>query len=60
LKKSSLRAILQTSGQCGQRLGRVLPLLHAQTTAVGTGAGSVGILHGETMVDELKLFIKAG
>jgi imidazolonepropionase-like amidohydrolase len=30
------------------------------TTAVGTGAGSVGILHGESMVEELKLFLKAG
>jgi imidazolonepropionase-like amidohydrolase len=30
------------------------------TTAVGTGAGSVGILHGESMTEEMKLFIKAG
>ncbi len=30
------------------------------TTAVGTGAGSVGILHGESMVEEMKLLIKAG
>jgi imidazolonepropionase-like amidohydrolase len=30
------------------------------TTAMGTGAGSVGILHGESMVEEMKLFIKAG
>ena len=30
------------------------------TTAVGTGAGSGGILHGESMVEEMKLFIKAG
>jgi imidazolonepropionase-like amidohydrolase len=29
-------------------------------TAVGTGAGNVGILHGESMVEEMKLFIKAG
>jgi imidazolonepropionase-like amidohydrolase len=29
-------------------------------TAVGTGAGSIGILHGESMVEEIKLFIKAG
>ena len=29
-------------------------------TAVGTGAGSIGILHGESMVEELKLFIKGG
>ncbi|MDH5525670.1 MAG: amidohydrolase family protein, partial [Desulfobulbaceae bacterium] len=29
-------------------------------TAVGTGAGSEGILHGESMVEEMKLFIKAG
>ena len=28
--------------------------------AVGTGAGSVGILHGESLVEEMKLFIKAG
>ncbi len=30
------------------------------TTAMGTGAGSVGILHGEAMVEEMKLFVKAG
>ncbi|MBU0682036.1 MAG: amidohydrolase [Proteobacteria bacterium] len=30
------------------------------TTALGTGAGSVGILHGESMVEEVKLFIQAG
>lgn len=30
------------------------------TTAAGTGAGSIGILHGESMVEEMKLFIKAG
>lgn len=30
------------------------------TTAVGSGAGSVGILHGESMVEEMKLFLKAG
>jgi len=30
------------------------------TTAVGTGAGGVGILHGESMVEEMKLFIRAG
>ena len=30
------------------------------TTALGTGAGSVGILHGESMVEEMRLFIKAG
>ena len=29
-------------------------------TAMGTGAGSVGILHGESMAEEIKLFIKAG
>lgn len=29
-------------------------------TAVGTGAGSPGILHGESVVEEIKLFIKAG
>jgi imidazolonepropionase-like amidohydrolase len=28
--------------------------------AIGTGAGGVGILHGESMVEEMKLFIKAG
>lgn len=28
--------------------------------AVGTDAGCIGVLHGESMVDELKLFIKAG
>ncbi len=30
------------------------------TTAVGTGAGSIGILHGESIAEEMKLFIKAG
>ncbi|MDD5760020.1 MAG: amidohydrolase family protein [Desulfobulbaceae bacterium] len=30
------------------------------TTAVGSGAGSVGILHGESIAEEMKLFIKAG
>jgi imidazolonepropionase-like amidohydrolase len=30
------------------------------TTALGTGAGSIGILHGESLVEEMKLFIKAG
>lgn len=29
-------------------------------TAVGTGAGSVGILHGESVIEEIKLFMKAG
>ena len=29
-------------------------------TAVGTGAGSAGILHGESMAEEMKLFLKAG
>lgn len=29
-------------------------------TAIGTGAGGAGILHGESMVEEMKLFIKAG
>ena len=38
------------------RLARQLGVV----TAVGTGAGSVGILHGESMVEEMKLFIKAG
>lgn len=28
--------------------------------AAGTGAGSRGILHGESVLDEIKLFIKAG
>ncbi|MFN2365940.1 MAG: amidohydrolase family protein, partial [Desulfurivibrionaceae bacterium] len=30
------------------------------TTALGTGAGSTGIIHGESMAEEIKLFIKAG
>ncbi len=30
------------------------------TTAMGTGAGSIGILHGESMAEEIKLFLKAG
>ncbi len=38
------------------RLARTLGV----TTAAGTGAGSVGLLHGESMVEEMKLFIKAG
>ncbi len=29
-------------------------------TATGTGAGGAGILHGESMVEEIKLFMKAG
>lgn len=29
-------------------------------TAFGTGAGGIGILHGESMVEEMKLFLKAG
>lgn len=29
-------------------------------TATGTGAGSVGIIHGESMIEEMKLFLKAG
>jgi imidazolonepropionase-like amidohydrolase len=29
-------------------------------TAVGTGAGGMGILHGESMAEEMKLFLKAG
>ena len=43
--------------QLGQ-LGRARML--GTPTAVGTGAGSVGILHGESVVEEIKLFIKAG
>ncbi len=29
-------------------------------TAIGTGAGTAGILHGESMAEEMKLFLKAG
>lgn len=29
-------------------------------TATGTGGGSIGLLHGESMVEEMKLFVKAG
>lgn len=29
-------------------------------TAVGTGAGNIGILHGEAVLEEMKLFLKAG
>jgi imidazolonepropionase-like amidohydrolase len=43
--------------QLGQ-LGRARML--GMPTAVGTGAGSVGILHGESVAEEIKLFIKAG
>lgn len=53
--KSSWQKIL--SGQLAQlRLARKIGV----TTAVGTGAGNVGILHGESVVEEMKLFIKAG
>jgi imidazolonepropionase-like amidohydrolase len=45
------------AGQLAQlRLARELGV----PTAMGTGAGSAGILHGESMVEEMKLFIKAG
>jgi imidazolonepropionase-like amidohydrolase len=45
------------AGQLAQlRLARKLGV----TVALGTGAGSVGILHGESLVEEMKLFIKAG
>ncbi|MFZ5799733.1 MAG: amidohydrolase family protein [Thermodesulfobacteriota bacterium] len=45
------------AGQLAQlRLARQLGL----RTAVGTGAGSAGILHGESMVEEMKLFGRAG
>jgi imidazolonepropionase-like amidohydrolase len=45
------------AGQLAQlRLAKALGV----TTAVGTGAGSTGILHGEAVVEEMKLFIKAG
>ncbi|MCI5208757.1 MAG: hypothetical protein D3910_08175 [Candidatus Electrothrix sp. ATG2] len=43
--------------QLGQlRLARELGV----KIAVGTGAGSAGILHGESVVEEIKLFLKAG
>ena len=29
-------------------------------TIIGTGSGSAGIIHGESMAEEMKLFIKAG
>ena len=45
------------SGQLAQlRLARSLGV----PTAIGTGAGGTGILHGESMVEEMKLFLKAG
>ncbi|HFQ90146.1 MAG TPA: hypothetical protein ENK27_08705, partial [Desulfobulbus sp.] len=45
------------AGQLAQlRLARKLGV----RTAVGTGAGGVGILHGESMVEEMKLFLRAG
>jgi imidazolonepropionase-like amidohydrolase len=44
-------------GQLAQlRLARELDV----RTAVGTGAGSVGILHGESVAEEMKLFTRAG
>lgn len=45
------------AGQLAQlRLAKALGV----KTAVGTGAGSTGILHGEAVVEEMKLFVKAG
>lgn len=45
------------AGQLAQlRLARRL----GAVTATGTGAGSPGILHGESMAEEIKLFLKAG
>ena len=45
------------AGQLAQlRLAKKL----AVKTAVGTGAGSVGILHGESVAEEIKLFVKGG
>jgi len=45
------------AGQLAQlRLARKLGV----KTAVGTGAGSVGILHGESVAEEMKLFTRAG
>lgn len=45
------------AGQLSQlRLARSLGV----PTAIGTGAGGTGILHGESMVEEMKLFLKAG
>lgn len=38
------------------RLARTLGV----PVAIGTGAGRTGILHGESVVEEIKLFIKAG
>ena len=29
-------------------------------TALGTGAGNSGLLHGESLIEEMKLFVKAG
>ena len=45
------------AGQLAQlRLARSLGV----PTAIGTGAGRTGILHGESMAEEMKLFLKAG
>ena len=45
------------NGQLTQlRLARKLGV----KTAIGTGAGNIGIIHGESVVEEMKLFIKAG
>jgi len=46
--KRSLSPIVYLAGKLGVK------------TAVGTGAGSVGILHGESMAEEMKLFLKGG
>jgi imidazolonepropionase-like amidohydrolase len=45
------------SHQLGQlALARQLGL----TVALGTDSGSLGVLHGESLVEEMKLFMKAG
>jgi len=45
------------AGQLEQlRLARELGVI----TAVGTGAGAVGLLHGESVAEEMKLFLQAG
>lgn len=45
-----------TEQMAQMRLARELGVV----VAVGTGAGSFGIIHGESVVEEMKLFVKAG
>lgn len=70
----TMKALGESGTSCGSNSDRVVieKNLHHQlrqlerakeygvTVAVGTDAGSWGVLHGESMVEELKLILKAG